>query len=209
VADGNKNIAITFSCGNNLDKTKPIILNVSQEKQLAWKQYTFGINSDIKISDTKIQLIVPVILTKKNLSIMTTPQHDSYDKIITHNERKILCIEDNESNVKLIRKIIEKYFNNVNMISTYYGYMGMDIIENHEFDLILLDLNLPDIRGEQIIKHIRESNNNKECPVCIMSSESNNIIIEKCLSIGATHFIPKPLQIIKFKEIMEKYILSF
>ena len=62
-----------------------------------------------------------------------TPQHDIYDKIITHNEKKILCIEDNESNIKLIRKIIEKYFINVNVISTIHGYIGMDMIENNKF----------------------------------------------------------------------------
>lgn len=205
VLDGNKNVAITFSCGNNLHKSE-IILYVSQEKQLAWKQYTFGINSDIKISDTKIQLIVPIILTKDNLSIISGIQYDTYDKLITHNEKKILCIEDNESNIKLIRKIIEKYFNNVNMISTHHGYMGMDIIENHKFDLILLDLNLPDVRGEQIIKHIRESKINEECPICVMSSESTTPSMEKCFNMGCNYFITKPIQITRFKEIIEKYV---
>ena len=62
VVDGNKNIMLTFFCGNNLDKEGIISFKINQEKQLLLKQYAFSLNGDIKITNTKIQLIIPIIL---------------------------------------------------------------------------------------------------------------------------------------------------
>ncbi len=66
----------------------------------------------------------------------------------------MLYIEDNLSNLRLVERILERR-PAVRLLSAMQGRLGLDLARQHRPDLILLDLHLPDISGEQVLRELR------------------------------------------------------
>lgn len=98
--------------------------------------------------------------------------------------KKILIIEDDTSIHNLIKELLTK--NNYQVISAYSGTEAIYILEKHQIDLILLDLMLPGLTGEEIIKKV------KEIPIIVMSAKINPEDKINCLLNGANDYLTKP-----------------
>ena len=98
--------------------------------------------------------------------------------------KKILIIEDDINIHNLIRELLTK--NNYQTIDAYSGTEAILILEKQEVDLILLDLMLPGLKGEEIISKI------KEIPIIVLSAKINPKDKVNCLLNGAYDYITKP-----------------
>ena len=98
--------------------------------------------------------------------------------------KKILIIEDDINIHNLIRELLTK--NNYQTIDAYSGTEAILILEKQEVDLILLDLMLPGLNGEEIISKI------KEIPIIVLSAKINLEDKVNCLLNGANDYITKP-----------------
>lgn len=98
--------------------------------------------------------------------------------------KKILIVEDNVDIHNLIKEILEK--ENYKILDAYSGTEALLLIEKEKIDLILLDLMLPGINGEEIIKQI------KEIPIIVISAKSSNDDKINMLLDGANDYITKP-----------------
>ena len=98
--------------------------------------------------------------------------------------KKILIIEDDTNIHNLIRELLTK--NNYQTIDAYSGTEAILILEKQEVDLILLDLMLPGLKGEEIISKI------KEIPIIVLSAKINPEDKVNCLLNGANDYITKP-----------------
>ena len=97
---------------------------------------------------------------------------------------KILIVEDNIDIHNLIKEILEK--ENYKIFDAYSGTEALLLIEKEKIDLILLDLMLPGINGEEIIQQI------KEIPIIVISAKSSNDDKVNILLEGANDYITKP-----------------
>lgn len=97
---------------------------------------------------------------------------------------KILIVEDNIDIHNLIKEILEK--ENYKILDAYSGTEALLLIEKEKIDLILLDLMLPGINGEEIIQQI------KEIPIIVISAKSSNDDKVNMLLEGANDYITKP-----------------
>ncbi len=101
--------------------------------------------------------------------------------------KKILVVEDDNTIHKIIKDILKKEYYIV--ISAYSGTEAISIIENDNIDLILLDLMLPGINGEDIVKKV-----NKTIPIIVISAKTSSVDKAKVLLDGANDYITKPFE---------------
>lgn len=86
---------------------------------------------------------------------------------------------------------------------------GMDALEklpNHNIDLLVTDLNMPNIDGYQLIKNVRSDPEYAELPIIILSSLSNDEDIEKGLGVGANSYLVKPFNTKRIQYEVMKYL---
>lgn len=103
---------------------------------------------------------------------------------------KILIVEDDNYINNMIFKLLEK--RQYNVVQAYSGTEAMIHIENSKFDLVLLDLMLPGITGEELLKNIRKT---KQMPVIIVSAKIDKREKVELLRLGADDYITKPFDI--------------
>jgi PAS domain S-box-containing protein len=108
--------------------------------------------------------------------------------------RIVLYIEDNPSNMALMKRIAESR-GEVQLIGASSGRLGLDFARTRRPDLILLDLHLPDISGQEVLQNLREHPETKTIPVIIVSADATPEQMQRSLASGALSYVTKPLDI--------------
>jgi PAS domain S-box-containing protein len=117
-------------------------------------------------------------------------------------ERIVLYVEDNLSNIALIEHIIV-HRPHVKLVAAMQGRLGLDLAREHRPDLILLDLHLPDISGEDVLQGLRQQPELRNTPVIVISADATRGRIERLLSMGVVDYLPKPLDIKRFLQLLD------
>ena len=105
--------------------------------------------------------------------------------------KKILVVEDNETNFYLIRFILEQ--NGFEVIEARNGGRGEELAIKEKPDLIIMDIQLPDINGLEASKRIRASEEGNDIPIIVLTSYAMVGDREKALEAGCTGYIEKPI----------------
>ena len=118
--------------------------------------------------------------------------------------KRVLVIEDNETNMYLIKFMLEK--NGYEVIEAREGAVGVELAIKEKPDLIIMDLQLPDIDGLEATKRIRASESDGEIPIIALTSFAMAGDREKALAAGCTGYIEKPINPETFIAEIEKYL---
>lgn len=105
--------------------------------------------------------------------------------------KKVLIIEDNDNNMELLSFILESYGYEVSKATT--GIEGLDKVIGERPDFILLDIQLPDIDGLQVIRELRKKNCCNEIKVIAVTSYAMAGDKKKMLAAGCNGYIEKPI----------------
>ena len=118
--------------------------------------------------------------------------------------KKILVVEDNELNMKLFYDILtyQKY----DVTKVMDGLSAYEIIKNQDFDLIILDIQLPKMTGFQILEKLKEENFTLP-PVIIASACAMDADKKKAQEYGIKDYITKPIDINNFVKIVKSKLL--
>jgi len=114
---------------------------------------------------------------------------------------RILIVDDNESIAKCCSDVIKLKFINADVDIVGSAEEAKDKMDYNLFDLVITDLRLPDMQGDQLIKWINDTQFNT--PVIAMSGSSN---VDK--AEGAEAFIKKPFNLLKFVNIVKEILLK-
>ncbi len=117
----------------------------------------------------------------------------------------MLYIEDNLSNLKLIEHILKRW-PGLNLITALQGQMGLDMAFEHRPDMILLDLHLPDIQGNEVLRRLQEDPRTAHIPVVILSADANPRQAEKLLQAGAQAYLTKPFDVKQLLAVLGKTV---
>lgn len=117
---------------------------------------------------------------------------------MTH--KKILLVDDNESDLDLMQDVLNNF-----PCTLTLAMRGQDALQKIESipDLIVLDLNLPDAFGLDILKHIKSSPHLRHIPVIIFSTSEDPNDIKDAYSLQASTFLTKPLELDTFLECVQ------
>ena len=118
----------------------------------------------------------------------------------------ILYIEDNASNVELVVEILESQRSNIRLVTDPNGLSTVPLATEYKPDLILLDLNLPDIHGSEVLKSLQNDENTRNIPVVVISADAMPQQIERLLEAGAKRYITKPLDLNLLLKIIDEFV---
>ena len=108
--------------------------------------------------------------------------------------RTVLHIEDNETNFRLVERILEDRAN-LNLLWASNAEEGMSFAAEHSPALILLDLNLPDSHGGELLGRLKSNPLTAQIPIIVLSADISPSQIERMLQAGARDYLTKPFEI--------------
>jgi len=122
--------------------------------------------------------------------------------IDTFSDGKVLLVEDNKANQFFMEVILKKLKLNYKIANN--GQEAIDIIKNEEFDVILMDENMPIMNGMEATKKLRELG--YKTPIVAVTANALSGDKERFLASGFDEYLPKPINMDKLKEVLSKYL---
>lgn len=107
---------------------------------------------------------------------------------------KVLYVEDNPSNVQLVKRLLGR-LSSVALMTADNGRAGLDLATQHQPSLILLDLHLPDMSGEEVLARLRCDHRTEAIPVIAVTADATPGRRATLLAAGATEYLTKPLDV--------------
>ena len=115
--------------------------------------------------------------------------------------RKVLYIEDNLSNLKLVEHLL-KHLPDVQLIPAMHGQLGLELARQHSPDMVLLDLHLPDLAGKDVLERLKGDPATAGIPVIVISADATAGQIERLRAAGATDYLTKPIEAKRLLELV-------
>ncbi|MCA1702402.1 MAG: response regulator, partial [Actinobacteria bacterium] len=119
--------------------------------------------------------------------------------------RTVLYIEDNLSNLKLIEHLLGRR-GDVRLLTAMQAKLGLELARDHAPDVILLDLHLPDMSGEEALRELRHDPLTRGIPVVVVSADATPGQIERLLDDGADAYLTKPLDVAQFHSVLDEQL---
>jgi signal transduction histidine kinase/ActR/RegA family two-component response regulator len=130
------------------------------------------------------------------LNIEATAREDDTVRIAS-DSRTVLYIEDNQSNLRLVQRILAHRPETV-LLAAQQGRLGLELARAHLPELILLDLHLPDILGTEVLAQLQADPVTQDIPVVVISADATPHQIDSLLAAGARAYLTKPLDVREF-----------
>ena len=118
---------------------------------------------------------------------------------------KVLYIEDNVANVQLIEHVLS-FRSQVKLLTAMQGRLGLEFAIENRPDLILLDLHLPDIRGDVVLRELQADQRTRGIPTIMISADATPGEIRRLRDAGATDYLTKPLDVEKLLHILDEHL---
>jgi PAS domain S-box-containing protein len=119
--------------------------------------------------------------------------------------RRVLCIEDNPSNLTLVKRVLAMR-PEVEVVAAMQGGLGVELASELQPALVLLDLHLPDVAGEQILHRLREDPSTASIPVAILSADATAGQSQRLLAAGALAYMSKPLDVVELLRLVDSAV---
>ncbi len=115
-----------------------------------------------------------------------------------------MIVEDNELNMKLFNDLVQS--KGYQTIQTRNGMDALELAKNHQPDLILIDIQLPEVSGLTVTQWLKESEDTASIPVIAVTAFAMKGDEERILNSGCDGYIAKPISVPHFLATIEKYI---
>jgi two-component system cell cycle response regulator DivK len=107
---------------------------------------------------------------------------------------RILVVEDNEKNMKLVRDVLQA--SGYRTLEATTGGRGVELAIEHRPDLVLMDIQLPDIEGIEALRRLRGDERTASVPVVALTAQAMHGDRERFLTAGFDDYLPKPVDIV-------------
>jgi two-component system cell cycle response regulator DivK len=118
--------------------------------------------------------------------------------------KKVLIVEDNELNMKLFHDLLEA--NGYDIIGTRSGIDVMNLARNHRPDLILMDIQLPEVSGLEVTRWLKDDDELKSIPVVAITAFAMKGDEERIRQGGCEAYLSKPISVAKFLETVRGFL---
>lgn len=158
---------------------------------------SINLDSDIG-KGTKIEIILPL----EKASDEEIKSADEPLVVPSFTNKKILVAEDNEMNQVLIESILESTGANITIVEN--GKLAVDAALKENFDLVLMDIQMPEMDGMEALNHILKTK--KESKVIALTANTMNTDVAKYLKLGFLAHIGKPIEMNDLYKVMDQYL---
>jgi len=119
--------------------------------------------------------------------------------------KTILIVEDSSTTRALIRAVIDE-LGDFETAEAASGFEALKMLPQQEFDLIITDINMPDINGLELINFVRSNARYSHVPIIIVSTERSEEDKKRGMALGATAYVSKPFKSLELQEAIQKII---
>jgi len=119
--------------------------------------------------------------------------------------KSILIVEDSVTTRALIRAIIEE-MGDFNTVEAGSGFEALKLLPTQEFNLVITDVNMPDINGLELINFIKSNSRYSHIPLIIVSTERSDEDRKRGIALGAMAYITKPFKAHELQEVIKQAI---
>ncbi|MDC1286275.1 ATP-binding protein [Gammaproteobacteria bacterium] len=115
--------------------------------------------------------------------------------------KKVLLVDDNQVNLKLASELIRLWGHQV--LEAEHGEQALEIYRREKFDLVILDIQMPDIDGVSLLQMMRECNPDDTVPIVALTANVLNREANRLLNLGFDYFLGKPIDEVKFRSLLD------
>jgi PAS domain S-box-containing protein len=156
---------------------------------------SIGIESSSKDEGTTFFVELPLAPTDSVVTPLPLALHDGEAvEGVPIASGTVLYIEDNLSNLDLVNGLFARV-GKVRLIPAVQGQLGIELAARHQPDLILLDLHLPDLDGDEVLRRLREDARTASIPVIVLSADATRDQVERLKKRGAAEYVTKPIDV--------------
>ncbi len=117
--------------------------------------------------------------------------------------KTILIVEDSATTRALIRAVIDE-IGEFETVEASSGFEALKMLPQQQYDLIITDINMPDINGLELISFVRNNPRFTHLPIVIVSTERSEEDKRRGMALGATAYVTKPFKSFELQEIIKK-----
>ncbi len=126
--------------------------------------------------------------------------------ILDFKGRALLIVDDNAMNRKLAHSMLNMLFQGIDIVEAEHGERALELAQNHEFELILMDIQMPGMSGYETTRRIRETHNqNKQTSIIALTAGTIKGEKERCIAAGMDDYMSKPLTSDKLGLMVKKW----
>jgi two-component system cell cycle response regulator DivK len=120
--------------------------------------------------------------------------------------KTVLIVEDNKLNLKLLNDILE--YHGYTVFSTRLGEPALVLARQHRPDLILMDVQLPDISGMEAARRLKGDEQTRTIPIIAVTAFAMSGDESKILASGCDAYVSKPFNVLEFLKLVERWTTS-
>jgi CheY-like chemotaxis protein len=124
---------------------------------------------------------------------------------LAHGAGTLLYVEDNLANLSLVETILLAR-PGWRLLPALQGGLGVELAREHRPDLVLLDLHLPDIPGDEVLRRLRADPRTAAIPVVVVSADATPSSVERLRQSGADAYLTKPLDVDEFLRVVGQFL---
>jgi len=207
---------VLFTAFERLDADKDAIqgtgIGLSLSKMLVTLMHgDIGVRSQ-KGSGSEFWVRLPIV---ENQSLQSQPDktdktaiaEKTYSVVPEENSSSftILCIEDNPANLRLLETVLNE-LNFINTLTSTAPGKGLELARKHKPDLILLDINLPDMNGFEVLDCLNANKDTSNIPVIAVSANAMKKDIEHGISAGFQDYVTKPIDVTQLTQTITRIL---
>jgi two-component system, chemotaxis family, chemotaxis protein CheY len=118
---------------------------------------------------------------------------------------KVLIVEDSKASREFISATVES-ISDLEIIATSSGFEALKLLPRHRFDLIITDINMPDINGLELIHFIKKNPQYRDTPLFIITTEGREKDRDRGLALGAVEYLVKPFSPESLEGLVRRYL---
>jgi CheY-like chemotaxis protein len=120
-------------------------------------------------------------------------------------QRKILYIEDNLANLRLVELVMARH-PQVSFVPAMQGRLGLELAREHRPDIVLLDLQLPDLQGHEVLIRLKAEPATRDTPVVVLSADASPGQMRRLREAGAAAFLTKPIDLQELLDVVGRWL---
>lgn len=120
--------------------------------------------------------------------------------------KSVLIVEDSGTTRAMIKAVIEDMGDDFNVLEASTGFEALKLLPQESFDLIITDINMPDINGLELINFLKSNPNYNHIPLVIVTTERSAEDRERGLALGARAYVTKPFKTEELQEVIAKIL---
>lgn len=120
----------------------------------------------------------------------------------------LLLVEDNLANLRVVETVLRRRRPDIELMPAMQGSLAVELATEHIPDLVLLDLHLPDLSGQEVLQRLRADPRTQDITIVIASADATPGRIRELRELGADDFIAKPYDVRQFLEVLDRALTA-